>query len=305
MVKNLWRKRLLFGLIATVTIWFAGDFSYSRYIAYRIASWSEDVPWSEDGFAPDAEEFSCGEGSVALLMIHGFSDTPQMYRKLAPALADEGYHCRSILLPGFGRSVEAYANCEIKDWHQKVADEVNGLRETHSEVWIVAHSLGGAVTIAHLLDNRSNVDGAVLITPAVAVSNKRSPLLPTRFWHEFSKYSLPFTTITCSPFEMDAKDPGEREREHRMIFSPRSIVDRTFELVDHNKGRAAEIELPVLAFLAVDDQVVDSTAIEQYYEDLSSSRKKLVRLADSGHMVPVDLEWKQVVQDIHSFISLP
>lgn len=289
-------------LVAFAALWLLGDFAYSRYVAYRVSQWEAAVPWTSEGLAPDAAEFEIGQGDTALLMVHGFSDSPQMYRKLAPALAEEGYFCRAILLPGFGKDVEAYASGTIDEWHQKVASEVAQLRKEHARVWIVAHSLGGAITIAHTLDNRSEVDGLVLITPAIAVSNERSPLLPTRFWHEFSKYVLPFTHTTCSPFEMDAQDPAERNREYRNVFSPRSVVDQTFELIDHNSGRASEIRKPTLMFLSESDQVVDSAAIATYFQELSAKPKELVRLSNSGHMVPVDYEWALVVDRIAEFI---
>ncbi|MEM7476322.1 MAG: alpha/beta fold hydrolase [Planctomycetota bacterium] len=300
--RKTWRSFFLKLGILLVVIWFGGDFAYSCYVRYRIQEWESKVPWTEDGFTQDAKELEGGEGQIALLMVHGFNDTPQMYRKLLPELKED-YHCKAILLPGFGRDVATYAASTKEEWLTKVDSEVQQLRQGHEQVWIVAHSLGGAITINHVLNNPESVDGVVLLAPAIEVSSKRSPMFSTRFWHEFNKIALPSTRVTCSPYPMDAKDEQEQERELRNIFSPTQVVDNTFQLIDANRGRAKEISIPALVILATDDTVVDSPAIESFYEGLGSSKKKLVKLDNSGHMVPVDFEWQDIVAETRSFVS--
>ena len=223
--------------VVLAALWVVGDYSYSRWIAARVKEWESEVPWTPEGLAPDALEFTVGSGSTALLMVHGFSDSPQMFRKLAPALAERGYTCRGILLPGFGRRLQAYEDSSVDDWLAKVDSEVKSLRAEHTHVVIVAHSLGGAIALNFALDHPQQQDALVLIAPAVEVSDKRSPLLPVRFWHEFSKRVLPASTITCSPFEMDARDPAERDRPLRNRFTPRTVVNHTFQLMDSLRRR--------------------------------------------------------------------
>ena len=89
-------------------IWFVGDFGHSCNVSYRIREWKNLVPWTEEVLAPDAAEREAGEGDVALLMVHGFGDSLQTYRKLMPEPAQNGYHCKAILLPGFGKDVDTY-----------------------------------------------------------------------------------------------------------------------------------------------------------------------------------------------------
>jgi len=141
----------------------------------------------------------------------------------------------------------------------------------------------------------------VLIAPAIEVSNERSPLFSTRFWHEFSKWTLPSSSIAKSPFELDVRDETERNRPLRNQFSPRSVIDNAFVLMDENRGRAGEIETPLLMFVSTEDKIIDTPSIEQYYEQWSGEPKKLVKLSDSGHMIPVDVEWETVKDEINDF----
>ncbi len=262
------------------------------------------MPWTEEGLVPDA-----GEGDVALLMAHGFGDSLQTYRKLMPEPAQNGYHCKAIPLPGFGKDVDTYAAAEVEQWLGKVEDEMAALKQSHRQVWIVPHSLGGAISINHGLNQKHSKsdaampEGLLLLAPAIEVSNQRSPIFSTRFLHEWSKYALPSSRITRSPFPMDAHDPAEREREHRNIFSPRPIVTNTVTLFDANRGRASELRLPRLVVLTEQDRAVNSGATADTFEQLGSSEKELLRLNLSGRNVPVDVEWKTVGKAIKTFLT--
>lgn len=300
-----WKRRELAWLAVGVALWFLGDFAYSRFVEYQIRRWESSIPWSADGLAPDASEVSMGNGEVGLLMLHGFNDSPQVFRKLAPALSQRGYACRAILLPGFGRTVDAYANATVESWLDKLEQEIESMSHEHQQVVLVAHSLGGALAINHTLSGQHPADSLVLLAPAIEVSNARSPILPTRFWHEFGKVALPSTTITYSPFEMDAHDPLERDRAGRNRFSPRKIVDNTFQLIDANRRRATELTLPTLLFVTDSDRVIDPQSIRTFYEQTGSKRKRLVTLEDSGHMIPVDRQWQTVVEEIDNFVRKP
>jgi alpha-beta hydrolase superfamily lysophospholipase len=204
-------------------------------------------------------------------------------------------------LPGFASPVDQYAQATREQWIAAVEREVSTLRHSHGHVCLVAHSLGGAVTISYLLDQPNGVDAAVLIAPAVEVSNARSPLLSTRAWHEFGKRTLLFTRITRSPFENDAHDPRERDYPGRMIFTPQSIAEQTFQLIDNNRGRAGRFATPLMMVLSKEDQVIDWQAAERFYQQAASPRKKLRFMADAGHTIPSDFGWDELTQDIADF----
>ena len=114
---------------------------------------------------------------------------------------------------------------------------------------------------------------------------------------------LPFSSIKLSPFDLDVHDPQELALPTRNPFSPRSIVSQTFELIDANRGQAKRLRLPALVFLSPQDQVVDSPAIREFFQDLNSERKQLVSLSNSGHMAPVDYQWNEIVAAIDQFIE--
>ena len=294
------------GLLAVIALWLIGDFAYSRYVAYQINRWEASQEFGEDGILRGAEEFSLGPAasSTAVIMVHGFCDTPQIYRKIAPPLADRGIRCRGILLPGFGRSIAAYADSNREQWLEKLDAEIRAARGAHDRVFVVAHSLGGALTINYLLqESHAELDGVVLLAPAIEVASDRVPVGTALFWHRFSCWTLPFSRVAYSPFSLDVNDPAEKDRPDRNRFSPRSVVEYTFQLIAENRGRASQLELPLLMLVAPEDKIIDTAAIEAFYEQWGSTDKRLVRLENSGHMIPVDKDWEQVQREILKFVE--
>ncbi len=288
-------------LISVIGLIVLSDFVYSRYVAHSISKWEATIERDADGVQKGFGEFAMGDGPTALLMIHGINDSPRCWYKMAPVLAENGFHCRAMRLNGFAETVENYGHATRHEWLSAVDHEIKGLRASHKIVFLVAHSLGGAISIAHVLDNPDSVDGIVLIAPAIEVSDDRSPLFSTRFWHEFANGILIFTRTTRSPYDIDAHDPTERDYEGRIIFTPRSVVDETFALIDNNRGRAGELKLPLMMVLSKDDKVIDWQAAKEFYDEAGSDKKTIFFTKDAGHAIPYDNGWQELADAIAKF----
>jgi carboxylesterase len=299
MRKLKWPLIILAAICALVLI---GDFVYSRMILHRHDAWERTVERYPDGVRTGCREFTVGSGDTALLMIHGFADSPAVYRKMAPMLAEMGFTCRVMRRPGLAMPIEEYAQATREKWRAALVEEVATLRENHDEVWIVAHSLGGAITFDYLLDDQTQVDGAILLAPLIKVSSERSPLIPVRFWYRISRPLLIFTKVVENPFEVDAKSPEASAYDTYNHFIPRSIYDEIYDITGNIAGRAGELTLPMLMVLSRDDRIVDSEAAHAYYVASSSARKELLWMEDAGHMIPIDNGWDEVAAAIAEFV---
>ena len=143
--------------------------------------------------------------------------------------------------------------------------------------------------------------GLILLAPAIEVSNKRSPLLSTRAWHNFGSFFLRFSKITETPFEADTVDPNEREFPERIRFLGRSTTDETFRLIDANRSRGPELQVPTMVVIALQDNVIDNQAAKDFYESLTCPNKRLLELENSGHNMQVDFQWEFLTKEIKKF----
>jgi len=288
--------------VVLAIIWLAGDFGYSRYVAWSIAGFESVVSRDKNGIIEGCQEYTLGGGDEAILLIHGINDSPAVWYRMAPVMAETGRTIRGMRLPGFALPAEQYASKSVDDWLAGVDGEIRRLREVHSKVHVVCHSLGAAIFLRWLQDNPDGVDSVTLLSPAIEVSSSRSPLLPVRWWHNISS-GLVFTRVVWSPFDNDVLDPEARLHSLRTPFSPRRVISQTFTLVDANRNRAPAIRVPTLMVLSREDRVNRWEAAEEFFGQIGTARKQLVFNDRSGHVLPVDYGWDTVTGEILEFIG--
>ena len=168
---------LIAAVVAVPVLFLLGDLFYSLTMRMGYRRW-------EAGIERDAEvcsgcrEFTLGEGADAVLLVHGFGDSPSVFQRLAPALADKGFTCRGLRLPAVRLADGPLPHHGAALWRDAVRAAIAELRRRHRRVFLLAHSLGAAIAVEAVADPAAAVDGMVLLAPLFDVSNKRSPLLP-------------------------------------------------------------------------------------------------------------------------------
>ncbi len=257
----------------------------------RYNRWERKVTRNEDDVADFAEEFHQGEGKTAILMIHGFGDGPGAWKGLAPALANKGFHCRAIRLPGWGEPVEVKRGIERKDWLMKIETEVAQLQAGHEHVVVMAHSMGACLAGFMAQSGRLNADALILYAPMFAVSDARSPILPTRRWHAIGSAILPDDMVVESLFQDDARVGEPRPKTERDPFVPLHVFDVLYDLMDDFMEQEARVDLPVCLVLPGEDRVVRSDVSRAWFEKLDAPVKTLREQKEAGHVLPLDLHF--------------
>lgn len=105
-----------------------------------------------------------GSDSHAVLLIHGFGDTPQSVRPLADALNAAGWTVNAVLLPGHGRSLREYAAARAPDWIAHARSSYRELRATHQTVVVCGISMGAALSTI-LAAEHSEIRAVALLAP--------------------------------------------------------------------------------------------------------------------------------------------
>jgi carboxylesterase len=296
------RRRMVLLFVTAIVCWLAGDLGYSLVVEKRIKVRESEIRRGPDGVQIGGEARTLPGGPIGLLLVHGFNDSPEAFRKMAPVLNEQGFTVRLVRLPGFAEPVWEAGKYRYEDWVNEVIGEVASLRKTCRHVVLAGHSLGGAVAIASVLNSPDPVDGLALLAPAIDVANHRSPVLPTRFWQSIANRLFLFTKYYESPFDRnDARDPAERNPQYKSPFSPRSVTVESFRLMDTIRPKAAEIQIPVLMILTRDDRVVDWVAAETFFQGLPPGFRELVFFDGSGHALTVDYDWRRVAAAVGDF----
>lgn len=280
-----------------------GCAAYSGIVRRRCCAWEAGQRWGVDGVRAGCGPIESGQGSPALLMVHGFGDNPTVWSRMMAGLVSRGYRCRAMRLPGFGDTLEVRKTVGSSSWGDAVNSEVMALRGKGREVWLVAHSLGGALAIRHALAHPGSVGGLILLAPLLEVSNKRSPVLGARTWHRLLGHAV---SVVETPFPEDLwKAPPAGRAEVERFITP-NINGTLFAVLDEVRPRAGDIRVPVFVAVSPGDSVVNPAASEAWFERMVNvPRRKFFVARRSAHVLPLDHDADGLVAEIDAFIRRP
>lgn len=287
----------LAGVLALPAVWLLGDAIHAHRI--RVRSAAPGVRRAS------TEPFQLNPGgSPALLLVHGFADGPSVFAKIAPLLAESGFAVRALHLPGSGVPPDEMAGTTLQAWRDEIAREIAALRadDPRRPVWIVGHSLGGALAFDAALRPGNDVAGIVLLAPLVEVSRARSPLLAPRQWFHVLDRLLVFTDVVESRLPKDLRDPEARAAYQPDVFIHRDVYRALFDAIDQIAPRAAEWRGPLLTVVSANDQIVDSSTTKFFFAATNASPAKLFEQHASGHVIPLDVGYERVAARIVRFI---
>jgi alpha-beta hydrolase superfamily lysophospholipase len=291
---------VLAAVVAVPVLWLLGDLAYGLLMRLRYARWERAVQRDSEGVRAGCRECLLGAGETALLLVHGFGDSPAIWQRIAPALADRGFTVRTLRLPGHGLAMAQYRKTDAAQWRQAVQDALAELRRACARVVLVAHSLGAAVALDALAGRPDLADGLVLLAPLIDVSSRRSPLLHPRTWYGLLDRLLLFSDpigMTLPP-DLHDKEALVLVRDDR--FVPRVIFREMFAVIARNRGRAASFRTPLLMVLAGDDLVIDNRAAARFFADYGGPKRRETASA-AGHMLPLDFGWDKIVDEVARF----
>ena len=104
--------------------------------------------------------------------------------------------------------------------------------------------------------------------------------------------------------EIYAVDESERQSSMRMPFTPRKVIDQTFEIIDRNHNREEDLRMPVLILLAEQDKVIDNNAAKKFFNKLPNSKNRMVEFENSAHAILCDFDWSKVATEIAAFATM-
>jgi carboxylesterase len=249
------------------------------------------LPRAPDGIVRGAEplDLQGAPDAPAVLLVHGFGDTPQSLAGLARRLhADEGWTVRVPLLPGHGRSLRDFARTGADDWLACARAEWRALRARHPNAALVGQSMGGALA-AVLAAETPGLPALVLLAPYLAPGPGLRRLVQMRHLVDALWPYVP------SGGTKSIHDP-EARRAALSYGALTGRLARELESVVLRARRAlGAIAAPTLVVQSRGDNRTPADAAEAAFAAIGAREKSLVWLEGCGHVVSVDRERERVV----------
>ena len=277
------------------------------YGARQLAAWRRErasertLPRGADGIIRGAEPVAFeGGGRGAVLLLHGFGDTPQTLRDLAAALAARGWATRASLLPGHGRSLPDFARSRAEHWIAHARRELAELHERYEDVHVVGLSMGGAIATIIAAEEAGTARAPrSLSLLAPYVDMPRSVRRLARCHRLFT----PFVPYAAGRSERSIHDPEAAARTLGYgVLTPR-LLRELLHVVERSHDALPRVATPTLWVQSAHDNRVSPQAARVAFARLGAAEKRIEWLERCGHVITVDYEHARVTELVSEWLA--
>jgi carboxylesterase len=230
---------------------------------------------------------------IGVLLVHGLNGSRSDFAEMETLLRSRGMVVVNTLLPGHGANVRDLLGMGWEDWARAVREELRALKQECDVVFLVGHSLGGALSL-HVAAHEEIAGIVSICAPlhmhpwlkaAVGITKYITPLLPT--------------------FREDVRDPEARTRSARNVYrwTPMRPVESLLRYLPQLREELPHVTAPALVMTSTHDHVVPARDGQEIYRHLGSQDKYLVTFHRSYHVVMRDHDREEVFAKTLAFIS--
>lgn len=229
-----------------------------------------------------AEPQSWSGGPHGVLVLHGFTGSPQSMRPLAQAFADAGYTVELPLLPGHGTTVEDMLGTDWADWSAAVEAAYVELAARCDQIVVAGLSMGGTLTV-WLAVKHPNIAGIVLVNAAVLPQPEIAAILTPM---------LEAGETTFAGIGNDIAKEGVTELAYAL--TPLAPLASLGAAIDDLQSQLSSVVMPVLILNSPQDHVVPPASSDHIAATVSGPVER-VTLEHSFHVATLDID-AQLVQ---------
>ena len=209
----------------------------------------------------------------ALLLLHGFSSSPAVFRAMLPAFTQyDAVVCP--VLPGHAESIVAFSNAKATDWVVAAEDACSALLRDYQAVDVMGLSLGGL--LACHLSQCFTLNRLYLLAPALSLrTNVPVTLCLARVLHH-----LGFRLLSNKAGDIHIN------RYHELTYRqlPLAAIIEILSLI--NNFKFVRPTCPTELFLGRFDSVVDSPRVAELFANAPNVTTHW--LENSAHILSLD-----------------
>lgn len=253
----------------------------------RERAFATRFPLGSDGFVRGAEPRTYGARSErALLLLHGYNDSPYSVDHIARAAHEAGWTVRVPLLPGHGRMLRAFDAWTAEEVIALARDEYAQLRATHRTVVVGGLSMGGAA--AAWVAAESSVDGLILLAPMLFVPRPMEVAVSTaRLWSLLTKY-------IGGGGRRSIRDPAAAARSISYGCSTRRSLEALERIARGTAVRLGFVRVPTLVIQSEEDNRLPADQSRHAVARIGAKDRTMVWTRGSGHVITLDYGWEKV-----------
>lgn len=237
------------------------------------------------------EDFALGEGRSAVLLVHGFTGSPQAMRELGEYLAERGLSVIAPRLPGHGTTWQDLSARTGEDWSSCVENAFHQAAASHDEVFLVGLSFGAPLCLDLAARYPDGVAGFVGLASFITSRDPRRFLAP----------AIRRLVRTVPGVGNDIADEESREIVYDRV--PTAAAHHVLRYCRRVLGSLGSVRCPMLLIHSHNDHTAHPVNVKLIHDRVSSEDKEVVWLDRSYHVLTLDVDRNDVFERTHDFIK--
>jgi carboxylesterase len=283
----------LIGTLATLVVVAVVWWPFRHMLAMRTEERFEAAhPRNPHGIIIGAEPIHVrGTRPGAILLLHGYNDTPPSVSSLAEALHEAGWTVRAPALPGHARTLQEFAQSGAADWIAAVRDELRQMLETHEAVAVAGMSMGGALAFL-LAAEQPAVRAVVGVAPYIQRPRRLQHLLV------LAQVAALGAKYVSGGGSRSVHDPVARERMIAYRHSTPRLLRELAAVNSAAQDALPRVRQPVLVVQSTEDNRIRAEAAAAAFDRIAAQDKTLLWVSGSGHVLTVNYGHALIEQEI-------
>ena len=238
---------------------------------------------------------------LGILLIHGYSSTPDNFRDLIPQVKALGLPYCSPCLRGHGaKTPEALRGVDWKEWLAGGEDALLELLKEAEKAIVIGHSMGGWIALNLAVDHREKIDSIII---AGASTRVVTPLGPGRPLH----FLVPLIGKLANKMDWVPvyADPGLAQSDPSYRWVPMDATIQLFDFMKATQKRLSEVNIPIQILHSKNDSMNSPEGAKTLYDSISTPKdqKRLVWFEQTGHYMFLDCEREEVNRTVVEFVK--
>ena len=230
------------------------------------------------------------EGEKAVLLLHGFTGNSSDVRQLGRYLQKQGITSYAPHYEGHAEPPENLLQSSPHVWWSQVLEAYDFLREKgYDKIFVAGLSIGGVFALR--LATERDVMGVATICSPMYLKDRET------MYEGVLEYARGFKEM-----EGKAADIVDKEMSR---FEPTGMLDEIRDMISLVNGKLDDVFDPLFIAQSEKDEMINPDSANIIYDEASTDEdeKELKWYPESGHVLTIDVEKKELFEDLHHFMN--
>jgi lysophospholipase len=245
---------------------------------------------------------------AVIALAHGFGEHSGRYEHVAAKLVDAGYAVYAVDHRGHGRSEGPRA---VIDGFEKIVSDLDQMvvvaagEHPGKQVFLLGHSMGGAIALRYTLEHQDRLAGLLLSGPLAAMDGAPAPAVMVAKLISLVAPKLPIAKLDAN---LVSRDPEivRRYNEDPLVYHggvPAKTVAEMAGQVNSWPASVGAITIPTLLMYGTADGLCPPRGAEMLKQKLGASDLTVIPYEGLYHEILNEPEQERVMDDMLKWLD--